>query len=56
MFGYESWFCLVSAHHFSTSCESAKGPVVFPRLIGLINFISCVLVHRSFNCFSWKKE
>ena len=52
MFGYESFVCLVRAHHFKTSWESAKGPVAFPRLIMLTDFISFLLVQSSLSCFS----
>ena len=54
MFGYESFVCLVRAHHFKTSWESAKGPVAFPRLIMLTDFISFLFVHSSLSCFSCK--
>ena len=43
MFGNVLLDCLVSAHHLSTSCESAKGPGAFPHFIvftEVINFLS----------------
>ena len=52
MLGYESFVCLVRAHHFKNCWESAKGPVAFPRLIMLTDFISFLLVHSSLSCFS----
>ena len=47
IFGNVLLDCLVSAHHLSTSCESANGPGAFPLLMVFTDVINFLSEHNS---------